>query len=58
MQEWVVHEGLRVMVEIEPDGTSGPEPTACGAPDQPGLADNHAPTGTSDPNVKMDLTET
>jgi len=31
---------------------------AYGAPNQPGQARNHAPTGTSDPNVKMDLTET
>jgi hypothetical protein len=31
---------------------------ACGAPNQPGLARNQAPAGTSDPNVKMDLTET
>jgi hypothetical protein len=31
---------------------------AYGAPNQPGLARNHTPTETSDPNVKIDLTET
>jgi hypothetical protein len=38
-----------------------PEPPkrgAYGAPSQPGLARNHTPTETSDPNVKIDLTET
>jgi hypothetical protein len=31
---------------------------AYGAPNQPGPTRNPAPTGTSDPNVKTDLTET